>query len=226
MFCTYIHLRASDKKVFYVGKGLVSKKRPFSTGGRNKYWHHTVAKHGLIVEVCSVWQTNDEACDHEKFLIACFRDMGCDLVNMTDGGDGTLGHRPSDETLRKLTLLRTGKKRTDETKRKMSAAIKLSHSTQEYRDKYRASTLGKKKSDLAKANMKTAANREETKQKKRVAFAKRVLCVENGTVFCGAYDAARWVAANTDFKKAGNSKISSVARGDRNIAYGYRWAYI
>ena len=73
-FYTYIHTRVDDGKVFYVGKGKGA--RAHSTKGRNQRWVRTAAKHGLKVDIAARWPTEAEAFDHERLLIACFRDMG------------------------------------------------------------------------------------------------------------------------------------------------------
>lgn len=102
-FYTYIHTRASDNKPFYVGKG--KGRRAHETRGRNDHWKRTVAKHGLKVDIAAEWPTEAEAFEHEKFLIACFRDMKMPLVNQTDGGDGLAGYVLTPEQ-RELQLAR------------------------------------------------------------------------------------------------------------------------
>ncbi len=86
MFYTYLHLRESDNKPFYIGKGRG--RRAWSHTSRNRKWESTVQKHGLKVEILAEWSVEQEAFEHEKFLISCFRDMGHELSNMTDGGEG------------------------------------------------------------------------------------------------------------------------------------------
>jgi hypothetical protein len=93
-FFTYAHFRSDDLKLFYIGKG--KRDRIASRANRNQYWHNTVAKHGLKIERMAKWKTEQEAIDHERFLIWCLRDMGINLVNMTDGGEGLAN--PSEET--------------------------------------------------------------------------------------------------------------------------------
>ncbi len=88
-FYTYIHRRASDGLIFYVGKGV--KNRSHSTQHRNKHWHNTVAKHGVVIEVVAYWFTEEAAFDHEKSLISEYRKLNQPLCNMTDGGEGSSG---------------------------------------------------------------------------------------------------------------------------------------
>lgn len=103
VFYTYAHYRAAapERGPFYIGKGKGSRAWKTSGTGRNLYWQRVAKKHGLLVEIIAVWPTEQEALDHEVFLISCFRDMGTGIVNMTDGGDGL--SNPSPEVREKLS---------------------------------------------------------------------------------------------------------------------------
>lgn len=93
---TYLHRRNDTGAVFYVGKGLG--RRALQKCGRNDRWNKIVAKHGFSVEILAPWPSEAEAFAHEIFLIATFREMGVDLANYSDGGEGASGHKHSDET--------------------------------------------------------------------------------------------------------------------------------
>jgi hypothetical protein len=97
MYYTYLHFKADSGELFYVGKGKRARGRANSHLNRSQYWHRVVAKHGLRVEIAASWSDEETAYLHEKFLIACFRDIGVPLVNLTDGGDGVRGLRHSKE---------------------------------------------------------------------------------------------------------------------------------
>lgn len=84
-FYTYVHTKP-DGTIFYIGKG--QGKRATAKSGRNKHWHNLVNKHGLNVEILAHWDTEQEAYDHEVLLISCFRDMGYELANYKNGGEG------------------------------------------------------------------------------------------------------------------------------------------
>ena len=109
MHCTYAHYNAQNQ-IFYIGKG--SEKRAFVKQNRNPKWHE-LAKDGYRVEVLAYWPTNEEALEHEKFLIACGRDLNWNLANITAGGQGVLGNKNW-----------LGKKHSSETKAKISASNK------------------------------------------------------------------------------------------------------
>ena len=108
MFCTYAHYTPQGR-LFYIGKGS-SERRAHYMQGRNNYWNKIVAKYGNPrVEILSTWGSEKEAFIHEVLLISCFRDMGYELANLTDGGDGTSGYKQTEEHKEKLRKARTGK---------------------------------------------------------------------------------------------------------------------
>ena len=86
MFCTYLHKRSSDNKVFYVGMG--NPKRPNNLYQRPAHWRKVKNEHGVKVEIVASWDTLDDACSHEKLLISVFKDLGHPLINKTSGGLG------------------------------------------------------------------------------------------------------------------------------------------
>jgi hypothetical protein len=96
-YYTYLHLKADTSEVFYVGKGKASRSRANSDLNRSLHWHNVVAKHGLLVQIAAHWTDEEDAYLHEVLLIACFRDIGAPLVNLTEGGDGVRGHKHSEE---------------------------------------------------------------------------------------------------------------------------------
>lgn len=117
-YCTYIHIRNTDGKVFYVGAGKPRRAGIRST--RSNAWKEMVEKHGYTYEKVAFWKTQEEALSHEILLIDCFKDMGHPLVNITSGGKGLLGYKHSNEWMENHKKLHTGAKRSEETKKKMS----------------------------------------------------------------------------------------------------------
>jgi PIN domain nuclease of toxin-antitoxin system len=81
VYYTYVHYTADTNKIFYVGKG--AGKRHKLTTNRNKWWHHKVAKHGgFVSQIMSYWDNEEDALEHEKFLIDCLEDIDVSLVNI------------------------------------------------------------------------------------------------------------------------------------------------
>lgn len=130
-FYTYMHTRKDTNQPFYIGKG--SGKRAFWAHGRNKHWSNIAKKHGFDVTILANWSNEKDAFEHEKLLIACFKDMGVNIVNLTDGGDGPAGQKFSDKQKENMSIVHKqlyangyknpkgmlGKKHSEETKQKM-----------------------------------------------------------------------------------------------------------
>lgn len=101
MFYTYAHYKP-EGGLFYIGKGTLRRVR--SMDARNPHWSNIVRKYGKPhVEILASWKTEAEALDHEKLLISCFKDMGFDLANKTDGGEGTSGYKFNDQQKKNLS---------------------------------------------------------------------------------------------------------------------------
>jgi hypothetical protein len=107
VFYTYAHY-TPDGRLFYIGKG--QGKRAYKFYNRGVYWDNVVAKYGKPdVQILANWGSNKEALSHEVLLIACFKELGHKLCNQTDGGEGTTGHKLSDEHKAKISFSQKGK---------------------------------------------------------------------------------------------------------------------
>jgi alkylated DNA nucleotide flippase Atl1 len=100
---TYSHNKP-DGTPFYIGKG--QGRRAFKKR-ENTHWQRIVAKYGYEVQILAYWNTHEEALDHEVLLISCFKDMGYELANKTNGGEGC--ENPSIDTRKKMSLAKIGK---------------------------------------------------------------------------------------------------------------------
>jgi hypothetical protein len=109
-FYTYAHYKP-DGELFYIGKGNGNRAYNTRYSQRNIYWKRVVEKYGKpTVKILANWNTEEEAFDHEKLLISCFRDMGYKLANITSGGDGVCGIKWSEESRKKLSNSKMGVK--------------------------------------------------------------------------------------------------------------------
>ena len=125
MAVLYRHIRLDKNIPFYVGIGD-SEKRAYNKINRTKIWKN-IAKKGYEVEILFEDLTWEQAIEKEKEFIALYgrRDLGLGpLVNLTDGGEGTIGYRHSDEVKEKCRLVSIGRKHTEEEKRKISEATR------------------------------------------------------------------------------------------------------
>jgi len=132
----------SQPRCFYVGKG---KRNRVSGRKRNKHHTNIMNKHGLDRRVVMGPVTNIEACRLERSLIAERRTYVHAInyvfgANYTEGGEGRIGplsekqkrqigvrasrENLSDETLEKMRNSHLGRRQTEDTKRKISVAMK------------------------------------------------------------------------------------------------------
>ena len=138
-FYTYVHLTEDTNQIFYIGKG--QKARRYSTK-HNNHWQAIVNKHGFYSTILAHWETEEEALEHEKLLIASFKDIGYKLANKTDGGEGTSGIIMTEEHRHKLSLAKKGRKLSEEHRKNISKGNKGKVYTHEMRAKSRATKLG------------------------------------------------------------------------------------
>lgn len=148
--CVYFHMTPDTGRVFYVGMGFKNRSKKFH--GRNRYRKAIVEKHGLpIILIVHEDLSNDEAGELEKFWI---KYHGLEnLTNINSGGDNITGFIQSDETRRKISESKKGKKlppRTDEHRNKMSAALKGRIRTKEHARKISEALKGEKHVNFGK----------------------------------------------------------------------------
>ena len=187
----YMLVDPRNNQPFYVGKGR----------GRRCYFHSWEAKHtdrvtyklakirkiqrlGMSIIIRKVEQnvSDEQAKDLECLMISEFRDAGIDLTNLTDGGDGRAGYKPSAETIAK-----TRHDWTDEQKKRISESLKGKSNpcTEQRRQAIIAGTTGVKKS--------TTINMRKPKRKNQ--------CPHCGTWASGG-NLAKWHMDNCKHKEA------------------------
>jgi len=128
MFYTYAHY-TPEGRLFYIGKG--KRDRAYAKIGRNTHWHNVVNKYGKPdVQILANWDTEEEALDHERILISCFRDLGYKLCNLSDGGKGNSGIEMTEETKLKISVAKIGSNAwnkgiplTEDCKQKLSQSL-------------------------------------------------------------------------------------------------------
>ena len=118
-YYTYAYLR-EDKTPYYIGKGTGD--RIYST---NRRVNPPKDKSRIIYLKQNL--TEEEAFRHEIYMIDVFgrKDLGTGILyNMTNGGEGSSGWVPSEESRRKMSQSSKGKTHSKETRRKMGEAKK------------------------------------------------------------------------------------------------------
>lgn len=174
---TYAHYKP-DGTMFYIGKGSV--KRAYSRAGRNVVWRRTVEKHGgFSVEILARWQTEQEAFDHECFLIDTMRGMEIHLANIAEGGMGSTGFRHTEEHKKRLAECMKEKNpmHDPQVRKKQVEALKVAMSRPDIRRRISQALAGKK---LSESHVEALRNCHPTKP-----------CVINGVVYKSLMEASR-----------------------------------
>ena len=152
MACVYQHRRLDDNAIFYIGVGK-DISRAYSKKSRNKHWKSIVNKVGYVVDILIDGFSIEDAKLVEIGMISDYGRADLNegrLVNMTNGGDGTINHSPeviisiseklknkkrSIESIEKQRLTKIGKPLSEETKLKISESNKGKVFSDEHRRK-------------------------------------------------------------------------------------------
>lgn len=115
----------------------------------NIHWLRQLIAAGLEPWVAVLESGDGDWDEAEKFWIQKLRSEGANLTNQTEGGDGTCGHIPSEETKRKQSASHLGLHRSAETRARQSANSGARIKSPEWIAKIRAANLGRKPPPLA-----------------------------------------------------------------------------
>ena len=243
-FYCYAHRTADTGHIFYIGKGHGN--RAYSKQ-RSKYWHNKANKHGYTVEIIASNLTERQAFDMEREFIAFYGREN--LVNLTDGGDGTSGSVKSQETKDKISKANKGRKRPD-----MTGDNSHMRNNPISREKVRLSKIGKPNFKIIGENnpskrpevrlkqsiaQKGKPKSEDHKNKLSIAnkgkkldyikgglnpMAVKVKCIESGISYDCIKHALDWLKS-IGKTKACDAMITRVCKGIYKKAYGYTWEY-
>lgn len=194
----YIGQTTSPKRRFKCYKNLHCKGQLFL--------YNSFVKHGIVnhkFEILESYDNNiniDVLNDREVFYIKHYKNEGCDLLNLDEGGRNS---RKSEETKKKLSEIRIGKYKGE-----LNPMYGKSH-TEEAKLKVSIANKGKK---LTKEN----------KEKLIKVISKPVIQYSENGEFIREWSSATEVTKELGF----NSRvINSQARGVRKKAYGFIWKY-
>lgn len=130
MWNVYMHISPSGKR--YIGITSQIPKRRWKKDGtgyiHNPHFWNAIQKYGwdnfqhiIVLEN----ETYERACAAEMYLIKHYRTKNPKYgYNMTDGGDGSFGWIPSENVRKKIGEKNRGRKHSEDTKRKISAAMR------------------------------------------------------------------------------------------------------
>lgn len=197
MAVVYIHMKPSTRDIYYVGIGT-DPKRPYVRTKRNSYWTRTYNKYGLLVDIVAKDISLEGAREMEKFLIAS---IGIEnLCNITLGGEGAFGYKPSEENRKKHSEFmkgrpspRKGKKHTPEALQKMSEAQKGRKMSDEQKARLIQSLIGRKHSDITREKISRTRKEkgiqisEVTRQRQKEAWRQASMRVKELTTGIECY---------------------------------------
>ena len=164
-YYTYAYLR-EDRTPYYIGKGKGNR----AYRRRDKGIKPPKDKSKILILKQNL--TEEESFRHEVYMIAVFgrKDLGTGILhNKTNGGDGVSGAVVSDETRRKMSEALKGKPRSKEIRRKISESHKGKTHSEESRRNMSESQKGKTFSEETKRKLsesqKGKNHSEETRRK-------------------------------------------------------------
>lgn len=129
-YCVYIHTNKINGKK-YIGQTVYGNEPNIRWRNGTGYIHsphfyNAIQKYGwdnFEHEIIASNLTKDEACNFEQLLIAKMKTYDNNYgYNMTFGGEGASGRHPTEETKHKISEALKGTKRSDETKTKIGKA--------------------------------------------------------------------------------------------------------
>lgn len=247
-YTVYKHTSPSGK--VYIG---ITNRNPVKRWGRqgiyykgSKKFYNAIQKYGwdnILHEILFIHLTAEEAKIKEQELISHYKAFDLSY-NITDGGDGSLGVFPNEETRRKIGEKSKGRVPSIETRRKISNALKgikkpdgfgkrLSETLKgrkqsaENREKNRLGHLGQKHSreSIEKQRQKILGRQKSIEERLHISQSKSIPIVQcnlEGNFI------AFWESARQAFLLLGlqNSKITACCKGKLKQAYGYKWYYL
>lgn len=140
----------------YIGKSLDVEKRIYQHKNNinsRPYLQNAISKYGIdnfTFEVIEDNLSKTEYGDREIYWIKYYNSMSPNGYNLTSGGENKPGCKLSDITKHKISIAKMGKKRSLETRMKMSKSAKIKLFTQEHKEHMRLSKLGKNNSFYGK----------------------------------------------------------------------------
>lgn len=247
-YTVYKHTSPSGKS--YIGITNRDPEKRWGTDGiyykGSKLFYNAICKYGwnnIKHEILFTGLSESEAKQKEIELISHYKAFNISY-NLTNGGDGSLGLFPNEETRRKIGEKSKERKPSLETKQKISNSLKgikkpegfgekISNALKgrkqstEHREKNRLARLNQKRNPEAieKARLKLIGRKHS---EEHVEKCKRIISIPiiqydlNGNFICF------WESARAVFFELGypNTHIIKCCKGKLKSAFGYKWKYL
>ena len=235
MYCVYAHINKISGKI-YIGQTIHGNHpnyrwRDGDGYKKSPHFWNAIQKYGwdnFEHEVIASNLTKDEADNFEMLLISklhtCDNNFG---YNLTLGGDGLSGYNPTEETRKKMSESKKGRKLSDETKKKMSDASKGRNVGRSHTSEELAKMRGKKRKKKTTSKIRNNTDRplsEATKRKIQESSHKKMVLQKDidGNVL-KQYDSISSASRETGVN-LGN--ISSCCNKHIPMAGGFVWDFI
>lgn len=162
MAYVYRHIRLDKNEPFYIGVGNDKyKSRSRNKTRRNDIWKSITSKTDYEVEILIDNLSYNQALEKEKEFIALYGRINLrngTLANLTDGGDGTIGVKRTEEYKEKVRKTLTGKKLSETHRKNISNGCKGRRHTEDSIEKMRIKKVGKKRPDVIERASKKVLN--------------------------------------------------------------------
>jgi hypothetical protein len=229
MAIVYRHIRLDKNKPFYIGIGK-SIKRAYDKR-RGNHWKSVVNKTEYRVDILFDNLSWEDACLKEIELIKLYGrdDLGLGtLVNKTNGGEGTIGYKPSLESNKKRSESLKGRIMTDEHKEKISKSLQ-GHKVSEKSLQKLLERNKKPISDEQRLNMSKAQKKRYKDNIKKVYVkighnhhlgknpnSKKVIDINTGIIYDTIKEASMDLNINYSYLK---QMISGLKKNKTNLKY-------
>ena len=180
-YCVYAHYYEGIP--FYIGSGIyhrddISKSRAYDFINRSPDWFNYCDDEIEKIEVELLFQTNNKqlAYDREEEITRMYMELEMPLVNKN------IGSHHSEETRNKISLALKGKTFSEETKKKMSLSQKGKILSEETKQKISEANKGEKNPNWGKRG------KDHQRYGKTAANAKKILVINNLTSESKVFD--------------------------------------
>lgn len=236
-WCVYMHTNTINGKRYIGITGQNPPERRWRNGGsgysQSGYFRNAIKKYGwdnFSHEIIKANLTFDEACEFEKFYISIYNTKRPKGYNLTDGGEGSVGWKPSEEFKKKQSIIHKMQWEDTEFRERMMKIRQDENSpykSDEFRDKISKLVEGEKNpnyqhywSDEQKENLRIKQKQNPLYRNESNPNAKKIMCVETGEVF----ECIKFAKEKYNIKSEGSLTVA--LKHPTRTAAGLHWKYL